>query len=413
MAQRSEAWEKRFIYATFDEIKAGLTTDIYFVRTRRILEKYGLLDAEVHMEVTASRLPEDYRWGVFAGLREVLKLLEGKRVTVRALPEGTLFKAQDYYGYKIPVLTVEGPYGEFVELETPLLGFLASASGIATKAARVKKAAGDKLVLSFGARRQHPALAPFVEFYAYIGGADAVSAVLGAEALGIKPTGTMPHSLLIIFRAFKGDHSLGWKAFDEVIEKDVARVALADTFFDETEEVVLAAKTLGEKLWGVRLDTPGSRRGNFEDIIREVRWRLDTLGYKHVKIVVSGGIDEYRIPSLARAGADAFGVGAAISTAPPIDFAMDITAVKREDRWVPISKRGKLPGKKQVYRCDKCMVDVVVLEGSEPPVCPKCGAQMKPLLETFIEDGRPTKRVESPQEVRARVLEQLSRLEEI
>jgi len=404
-------WENRFIYATFDEVKSGLTTDVYFTRTRRILEKYGLIDAVVHAEITTSKLPDDYRWAVFAGLREVLKLLEGKKITLRSLPEGEVFTPTDFYGNRIPVMTIEGPYGEFLELETPLLGFLASATGIATKAARVKKAAGDKIVLSFGARRQHPALAPFIEYYACIGGADGVSAVLGAKALGIRATGTMPHSLMIIFKAFKGDHTLAWKAFDEVVEEDVPRIVLADTFLDEVEESLLAAQTLGSKLWGVRLDTPGSRRGSLEEIIREVKWKLRAKGFRDVKVVVSGGVDEYKIPSLVKAGADAFGVGSAISTAPPVDFAMDITSVNRNGNWEPIAKRGKLSGRKQVYRCRKCMVDVVQLLEEEPPKCPVCGGSMEPLLETYIENGKPIAKPLEPKEVRRRVLEALNRLE--
>ncbi len=404
-------WDERFIFATFDEILAGLTTDVYFTRTRRILQKYGLIDAIVHMEVTASKLPDGYKWAVFAGLREVLKLLRGKRVTVRSLPEGEVFTSSDFYGNRVPVMTIEGPYGEFLELETPILGFLASASGIATKAARVKKAAGDKIVLSFGARRQHPALAPFIEYYAYIGGADGVSAVLGAQALGIRATGTMPHSLMVLFKVFKGDHTLAWRAFDETVEEDVPRIVLADTFLDEVEESLLAAEVLGSRLWGVRLDTPGSRRGSLEEIVREVKWKLRAKGFRDVKVVVSGGIDEYKIPSLIKAGADAFGVGAAISTAPPIDFAMDITAVYKDGEWMPIAKRGKLSGRKQVYRCSKCLVDVVTLLEEAPPKCPVCGGDMEPLLETYIESGELLRKPPEPKEVRRKVLGMLSRLE--
>lgn len=400
-------WRQRFIYAADEEIKAGKTTDVYFVRTKKILKAYGLEDTIVHMEVTVSNLPREYVWGVFAGLRDVLKLLEGKSVTVRSFPEGEVFKPRDYWGYKIPLMTLEGPYGDFVEFETPLLGFLASASGIASKAARVKRAAGDKIVLSFGARRQHPALAPFVEFYAYIGGADGVSAIGGAEALGIKPTGTMPHSLMIVFRARKNDHTLAWKAFDEVVEEDVKRIALVDTFYDEAEEALMAAKLLGDRLWGVRLDTPGSRRGNFADIIREVRWKLDVNGFRNVRIVVSGGVNEYTIPELIRAGAEAFGVGAAIATAQPIDFALDITAVKVDGRWIPLSKRGKLAGRKQVYRCEKCRVDVVRPLGENAPRCPVCGGEMKPMLETYMEGGRVVKEPEPPEAVKGRVLSRI------
>ncbi|HDJ97015.1 MAG TPA: nicotinate phosphoribosyltransferase, partial [Thermofilum sp.] len=266
---------KRFLYATFDELKNAETTDVYFIRTKKILKEKGLYDTRVYMEVTVSSFPDNYKWAVYAGLREVVKLFEGlEGVNLYSIPEGTVLKSRDYYGYRIPVMVVEGPYGVFVEYETPLLGFLASASGIATKAARVKKAAGDSIVLSFGARRQHPALAPFVEYYAYIGGADGVSAVKGAELLGIEATGTMPHSLLIIFRAVKGDHTQAWLAFDEVVDPKVKRIALVDTFLDETEEALRAAKLLGERLWGVRLDTPSSRRGDFAEIIREVKWKL-------------------------------------------------------------------------------------------------------------------------------------------
>ncbi len=400
-------WSERFIYATNEEIKAGKTTDVYFTRTKKILEAYGLDDTIVHMEVTVSKLPRDYVWGVFAGLREVLKLLKGRKVTVRSFPEGEIFKPRDFRGYKIPLMTLEGPYGEFLELETPLLGFLASASGIASKAARVKRAAGDKIVLSFGARRQHPALAPFVEFYAYIGGADGVSAIEGAEALGIKPTGTMPHSLMIIFRAKKNDHTLAWKAFDDVVEKDVKRIALVDTFFDEAEEALMAAKLLGDKLWGVRLDTPGSRRGNFAEIIREVRWKLDVNGFKHVKIVVSGGINEYTIPELIKAGAEAFGVGASIAAAPPIDFALDITAVKIDEKWVPLSKRGKLAGRKQVYRCKNCLADLVLPIGEPVSRCPVCGGEINPMLETYMERGEIVKEPEPTEEVKKRVLSRI------
>ncbi|MEM0087993.1 MAG: nicotinate phosphoribosyltransferase [Thermofilum sp.] len=401
---------ERFIYATFDEVKQGLTTDIYFVRTRKILEKYGLLDAVVHAEVTVSGLPEGYSWAIFAGLREVLKLLRGRRVTVYSIEEGEYFRKTDYRGYKVPVMSIEGPYGEFLELETPVLGFLASASGISTKAARVKKAAGEKLVLSFGARRQHPALSTFVEYYAYIGGADGVSAVSGAQALGIRPTGTMPHSLMILFRAFYGDHTLAWKAFDEVVEPDVPRVVLADTFYDEVEEAQLAVKALGERLWAVRLDTPGSRRGSMEDIIREVKWKLKVMGREDVKVVVSGGVDEYKIPSLASAGADAFGVGAAIAAAPPIDFAMDIVAVMRNGEWVPVAKRGKLSGRKALYRCSSCGVDAVALLDEEPS-CPRCGGPMSRLTRVVMKDGEVVEEPPEPQKVREKVLRNLRMLE--
>jgi len=94
--------------------------------------------------------------------------------------------------------------------------------------------------------------------------------------LGLKPQGTMPHALIIAF----GNQVEAWKAFDEVIEPDVPRIMLVDTFYDERIEALMAAQTLGERLHGVRLDTPSSRRGNMKQIVEEVRWTLDIHGYK-------------------------------------------------------------------------------------------------------------------------------------
>jgi len=400
-----------FLYALPEDVKNAKTTDVYFERTLKVLREEGLDRVEVHAEVTISALPSDYSWAVYAGLREVLKLLDGKNVDVYSLPEGTLVRPNDFRGYKIPVMAIEGPYGEFALYETALLGFLAAASGVATKAARVKKAAGSKLVLSFGARRTHPAIAPFVDYYAYVGGCDGVSSVKGAELLGIPPSGTMPHSLMIIFRAVKGDHTLAWLAFDKHVEPEVPRIVLADTFWDEVEESVAAAKLLGNKLWGVRLDTPGSRRGDMASIIREVRWKLEAAGFKGVRIVVSGGLDEHSIPKLAEAGADVFGVGSAIANAPFIDYAMDIVAVKVDGEWKPIAKRGKLSGRKRVYRCWDCMADLVTLVSEQQPTCPKCGKPMQPLTEKVMEKGVVKVEIEPPQKLRERVLSQVAKVE--
>jgi len=400
-----------FLYALPDEIKSGKTTDVYFERTLKVLSGENLDQVEVAAEVTISGLPTGYKWAVYAGLREVLRLLEGKRVNVYSIPEGTLVRPTDHRGVRVPVMVIEGPYGEFAIYETALLGFLAAASGVATKAARIKKAAGDRVVLSFGARRTHPAIAPFVDYYAYVGGCDGVSCVKGAELLGIRPSGTMPHSLMVIFRAVRGDHTQAWEAFNKHVEPDVPRIVLADTFWDEVEEAVRAAEVLGEKLWGVRLDTPGSRRGDMAAIVREVKWKLRALGYDHVKIVVSGGLDEYKIPELVEAGADVFGVGSAIANAPFVDYALDVIAVKVEGTWKPISKRGKFSGRKRVFRCWNCLLDLVTLEDEPQPACPRCGGGMQPMLVKYIDGGRIVGEVESPARLRERVLAQITRVE--
>ncbi|HIH69274.1 nicotinate phosphoribosyltransferase [Methermicoccus shengliensis] len=344
-----------------DDIKAGRTTDVYFIRTERVLEEKGV-NPSVVAEVTSSST----NLNVFAGLHDALKLLEGLPIDVYAMREGTIFYPRE------PVLYIVGRYLSFARYENPLLGFLCHASGIASRAASIKLAAGDKPVISFGTRRVHPALAHVVERSAWIGGMDGVSNVSAAQALGIPASGTMPHSLIICF----GDQVAAWRAFDEVLEEDVPRVCLCDTYWDEKLESIMAAQTLGDRLSAVRLDTTSSRRGNIRRIVEEVRYELDIRGFSHVGIFVSGSMDEHSVAELADI-VDGFGVGTSVSAAPPIDFALDIV----EKEGVPCAKRGKWGGRKQVWR------NWDTLEGRITPF----GAHvdgMEPVLEKVMEDGR-------------------------
>ncbi len=370
-------------------------TDIYFERTRRILEAKGLDKTWVRMEAHAFSLPRGYEWAVFAGLEEVVKLVEGRNLNLYSVPEGTLFKPAE------PLLVIEGPYGEFVELETPILGILRHYTSVATKAARIKKLAGDRVVLFFGLRAAHPALSPMLDRAAYIGGVDGVSGVMAREYLGLEPKGTMPHALIIVF----GDQREAWRAFDEVVEEGVPRIALVDTFYDEQVESLMAAELLKDRLHGVRLDTPSSRRGNMRMIVEEVRWTLDLHGYRHVKIYVSGGINEKSIVQL-RDLVDGFGAGTSIAFPPSVDISMDIVEVRRGDRWVPVSKRGKLPGMKQLYRRRPGLNDIVKPWGEPGP------EGYKPLLSRIVEKGQLLADLPSIDEIRSYVLEQLAELPE-
>jgi nicotinate phosphoribosyltransferase len=285
---------KKFHLASHDEIKSGNTTDIYFIRTRKILKEKQLENIKVTMEVTASSLPNKWPWGILCGLDEVANLFEGVPIDVFAMPEGSVFYSRDCNYVKEPIIVIQGKYADFCLLETPLLGLICQASGVATKSARVKKIAGKGKVISFGIRRIHPGLSPMIDRAAYIGGMDGVSSISGAKTINKKPNGTMPHSLIILF----GEQMKAWKAYDEIMPKEVPRIALIDTYYDEKTEAILAAEVLKDKLYGVRLDTPSSRKGDFADIVREIRWELDIRGFKDVKIFVSGGLDEENIKSL-------------------------------------------------------------------------------------------------------------------
>jgi len=254
---------REFYVATPEEIRSGQTSDIYFSRTLDVLKKAGKHRTKVLMETTVQSLPNGWPWAVLCGLEEVVNLLRGKAVDLWALPEGTLFTAKTPRGVPVPTLTIEGPYAEFAVYETPVLGLLCEASGIATKAARVRAAAGDRRVISFGIRRMHPALAPLIERCVYLGGLDAVTTPLGASMLGKEPVGTMPHALTIVM----GGPREAFRALQKHLEKRVPRIAFVDTYYDEKTESIIAAEEIDD-LEGVRLDTPASRRGNFASIVR-------------------------------------------------------------------------------------------------------------------------------------------------
>ncbi|MGH7352117.1 MAG: nicotinate phosphoribosyltransferase, partial [Candidatus Methylomirabilales bacterium] len=290
-----------FHTAREDDIKAGRITDVYFLRTLEILDREKI-NAVVEAEVTLKAFPESWAWGILAGIEEVAGLLTGLPVDVDAFSEGSSFRVGE------PILTARGPYREWGHYETAILGLLCQASGIATKAARCKRAAEGRTVISFGARRMHPVVAPMIERNAFIGGCDGVAVVKSAELIKEEPVGTMPHTLVLIL----GDTVKAAKAFDAHIDPRVKRVVLIDTLGDEKFEALRVAEALGERLFAVRLDTPSSRRGDMLEILREVRWELNTRGFSWVKLFISGGLDEAEIQRLNPL-ADAYGVGTAIS----------------------------------------------------------------------------------------------------
>lgn len=383
-----------FFTADPKDILDGRITDVYFERALKILKAKGI-DPVVRAEFIAKALPDAWKWALFTGIDEALPLLKQLRVKVRALNEGTVF-----YPYE-PVMEIEGRYQDFCVYETALLGLICQASGIATKASRVKKLAGDRLVMSFGARRMHPILAPMIERNAYIGGCDGVAVVKSGKLIGEAPMGTMPHSLILCM----GSTVDAIKAYDEVLNPAVKRVALIDTFLDEKFEALNVAQAMGEKLYAVRFDTPGSRRGNFFRILEETRWELDLRGFKHVKFFVSGGINEADIAELNPV-VDGYGIGTSISNAPVVDFAMDIVEMNGK----PLAKRGKWSGSKRLIACVRCGERKVIPNDIFGSTC-SCGGVFSDLLIPALDHGQQLIKTEKPARVRQSVLEHVSRLE--
>ena len=398
MKQRDLA-DRLFWMATAEEIKSAKTTDVYFINTKDVLTK-NRIDSEVVMEVFARDLPYPGIWGVLTGVYEVAKLLEGVPVDLWSFDEGSIFLADSKTTFYEPVMTITGRYRDFVEYENPLLGLLSSSTSVSSKAARFRAAAGDRALISFGTRRAHPALAPLIERGCYLAGFDSVSNVLGAKLLGLEPAGTMPHALVQVV----GDQAEAWLLFDRTVPKRIPRIALIDTFWDEKSEAIKAFETLGRGLWGVRIDTPSSRRGDLRKIIEEVRWELNIRGGKDVKIIVSGRLSEENIVQL-RDLVDGFGVGTAVAYPPVIDFSAKIVEVQEKGARTFRAKRGGLGGRKAVFR-SKGFKDTVALDGTAPPK----GSTM--LLRQIMSKGRIISEFKTTASIRAQTLKEIRSVSE-
>ena len=335
-SSRHEVADARFELAA--EVLSGDTADVYFARARAILEAEHL-DPVVTMEIFARDS------GVLCGaaevhnyLREALRAAAADRSDARPAIVESLHDGDTFADREV-VMRIEAPYLRFGLYETAILGILAQCSGWATAARRVVDAAAPIPVIGFGARHVHPSVADQMDYASVIGGCVGASTPAGARLAGLAPTGTMPHALILIF----GDTVRAAKAFDRWIEPDVPRIVLVDTFKDEAEEALRVAEALGDRLWGVRLDTPSERGRVTAQLVQEVRARLDQAGHGHVRIVVSGGLDAERIEYFKAQGApvDSFAVGSAISDAGPIDFTGDLKEIDGR----AIAKRGRIPGR--------------------------------------------------------------------
>lgn len=388
--------------AKTEEIVEGKTTDVYFIRTVECLKKENKDKIRVWADITAGTVPDNGEVMLLLGIEEVLDLIEKAKleVDVYAIKEGTIMPPRDYNGVRIPAIAIEGRYVDFAVYETPILGIICYQTGVGTRALRLRIQAKDKILLSFGIRRMHPAIAPIIDRACYIAGFDGVSCILSAEKLGVKPTGTVPHALILI----EGGVEKAAEVFDKHIDKEVPRVMLVDTFNDERVETMKVLEKMGEKLYGIRLDTPGSRRGNWKEIINEIKWELKIRKKEGVKIFLSGGLNEQSIIEY-RELVDGFGVGTYVANSPTLDFAMDIVEIEGK----AIAKRGKFAGRKQVGYCEKCDVWKCEEYSKEKIKCPVCGKEMKKMLEKVIEKGKRIKEERKTKEIREYVKKQMEK----
>lgn len=337
-------------------VLTGDSADVYFRRAEEILAGEGL-DPLVVMEVFARQE------GILCGIDEAKVLLahaledaDPAETIVESLSDGDPFSPKEV------VLRIRARYRIFGLYETAILGMLAQATGWATAARECVLAAAPDPVISFGARHVHPHVSDTLDYAAIVGGCVGASTPAGARLAGLSPTGTMPHSLVLVM----GDTVRAAEAFDRHVSEDVPRIVLVDTFKDEAEEALRVAHALGQRLYGVRLDTPSERGRVTADLVREVRARLDQADFRHVRIIVSGGLTPERMRYFKEAGAavDSFAVGSYISGARPVDFTGDLKEIDGR----PIAKRGRIPGVAESPRLAR--VDLAQWQASEGALAP-------------------------------------------
>ncbi len=254
-----------------------------------------------------------------------------------------------------PYLVVQTDLLSAKLIETPLLSIINHMTMVASKAARVVEAAGDRAVLEFGSRRTHPEAAVDAAYAAYVAGCAGTSNVEAHHRYGVPVLGTMDHFAIQAWerpgvprheteRAF-------FAAFHAVYpDNSILLVDTYDTYGEKTGIRNAVAATKG-KLKGIRLDS-NIDAGNVE----RARRLLDEAGAPQARIVVSGGMDEHSVAALGDAPVDAFGVGERIVTSP--DAPVGVGAVGKlcalDGRPTMKLSRGSgkatLPGRVQVFR---------------------------------------------------------------
>jgi nicotinate phosphoribosyltransferase len=394
-------------YLERDETKTAVFE--FFVRKfpsqRGFLVAAGLQQAIEFLEGLQFS-PEELDWLVSTGRfgRNLIDYLAAFRFRgdVHAMPEGTVFFPNE------PILRVTASLPEAQLVETRLINVLHFQSLIAAKAARMVLAAPGKLLVDFGLRRAHGAEAGLMAARAsYIAGFAGTATILAERLYGIPLFGTMAHS----FVQAHEDESEAFENFARARPQNLT--LLIDTYDTETAARKVAAlaphlAAAGIAIRGVRLDS-----GDLVALSRSVRRILDDGGLQDVVIFASGGLDEYELLTIVRAGApiDGFGIGTSLTTSSDVP-ALDCAYKLQEYAGLPRRKRsaGKAtwPGRKQVWRRfaprGHMAGDTVGLEDDRQ--------DGEPLIQPYMRDGR---RLTAPPplgDVRARLARELERLPE-
>jgi nicotinate phosphoribosyltransferase len=383
---------------------AALLVDRYELTMLQAYWSEGMSEQAV-FSLFVRRLPEHRNYLVACGLDSVLDVLEEYRFSdqaidhltatgtfdarfldwlgdlgftgdVRAVPEGTPVFADE------PILEVEAPLPEAQVLETVIMNQIHLQTVLASKAARVKAAAGDRAVVDFGLRRVHGTDAGLKSARAFhVAGVDATSNVLAGKVYGVPVAGTMAHSYV----QAHDDEMEAFRAFARSFPETVLLVDTYDTL-EGVRKVAELARELGDdfRVRGVRLDS-----GDLGELAKRSRRILDEAGLESVEIFASGGLDEWKVRELLDDGApiDGFGVGTRMGVsmdAPSLDIAYKMTSYDGRGRVKLSSGKPTLPGRKQVFRLEDGngvdVGDVIALAGES--------LSGRPLLRKVMEGGK-------------------------
>lgn len=347
---------------------SALKTDRYELTMLDAALNSGMADKQVVFEVFTRSLPAGRRFGVFAGVGRLIDEISNFRFTIEQLrflgnqkivSEKTLdwlknysfsgsiegFEEGEIYFGNSPVLTVVGSFAECVVLETLVLSILNYDSAVASAAARMRIAAGDRKLIEMGSRRANEDAAVAAARASYVAGFDATSNLLAQYRYGIPTLGTSGHAFTLLFDSEK-----------EAFEAQLSAMGKNTTFLVDTfnvEQAVEAAVDITDgELANVRIDS-----GDLAETAARVRAQLDQLGAKNSKITVTNDLGEDAIAALAAAPVNNYGVGTSLVTGsgfPTAGFVFKMVAKLDGKSWVNVSKqsagKSNIPGRKIATR---------------------------------------------------------------
>ena len=400
----------------------GLKTDLYELTMAQIYLEKGKTERAV-FSLYVRKLPQERNFLVAGGVerlinhlsefkfsKEQLRFLKSLNLfkdwfldwledfsfkgNIYAIPDGRIIFQEE------PIVQVEADLPTAQILETFAINIVHLETLLNSKAARIYAASSGKTLVDFGYRRAHGFEAGNIAAKAALTcGWSATSNLEAGMLFNLPVSGTMAHSYVMVF----GEEE-GFKEFYRHYPQKA--IYLIDTY-DVIEAAKLTVKLAkeGYKPVGVRIDS-----GDIPRLVKEVRKLLDLAGLKEVKIIVSGGVDEYKIAQWKELPIDGYGVGTKFVTSadkPYLDMAYKLVEYANEPKFKLSKGKKTYPFKKQVFRFytkGKMDYDFVTLWGER--------AEGEPLIQLLVKEGKPIKDLGSWKEARERFLRDFETLPE-